>query len=226
MLARNRISACLVASDSLGSNSPNTFSWVSSVCRMFTFHSYSPAQKNVLPPSTCSMSSVFTSCARSTSYSDSPKSSPTGPTTRTSLKNDAASEKCTAEPPSMRSRSPKGVLTASKAIDPTTTTLMRPRRLADKRPLTAVYIVLGVLAPLALWSVVVSNALVRSRNKVDEAWSGIDVQLKRRHDVVPNLVEALKGYASHERETLQDVTVARFMERCDLRAASGQEELL
>jgi LemA protein len=103
---------------------------------------------------------------------------------------------------------------------------MRPRRLADKRPLTAVYIVLGVLAPLALWSVVVSNALVRSRNKVDEAWSGIDVQLKRRHDVVPNLVEALKGYASHERETLQDVTVARFMERCDLRAASGQEELL
>ena len=52
------------------------------------------------------------------------------------------------------------------------------------------------------------NALVSSRNKVDEAWSGIDVQLKRRHDLVPNLVETVKGYAAHERETLQDVTVA------------------
>ena len=61
---------------------------------------------------------------RSTSYSASPKSSPTGPTTRTSVKKLAASEKCTAEPPSMRSRSPNGVRTASKAIDPTTTRLI------------------------------------------------------------------------------------------------------
>ena len=76
--------------------------------------------------------------------------------------------------------------------------------------MTAVYVVLGALALLALWSVLAYNGLVKSRNKVDEAWSGIDVQLKRRHDLVPNLVESVKGYAAHERETLQQVTVARL----------------
>src|SRR3954466_13721717 len=77
------------------------------------------------------MSSVAMPRLRRTSYSASPKSSPTGPTIRTSVKKLAASEKCTAEPPSMRSRSPNGVRTASKAIDPTTTRLMegwKPRR--------------------------------------------------------------------------------------------------
>src|SRR5215216_1694501 len=77
------------------------------------------------------MSSVLTVRACSTAYSSLPKSSPTGPTTRTSVKNDAASEKCTADPPSMRSRCPNGVCTASNAIEPTTTRLMRPRRLAE-----------------------------------------------------------------------------------------------
>src|SRR4051794_2241330 len=71
------------------------------------------------------MSSVLTPRPRRTAYSSSPKSSPTGPTTRTSSKNDAASAKWTAAPPSMRSRTPWGVRTASKAIDPTTVTLMR-----------------------------------------------------------------------------------------------------
>src|SRR4051794_23760881 len=71
------------------------------------------------------MSSVITPRSRSTAYSSSPKSSPTGPTTRTSQKKLAASEKCTAEPPSMRSRSPKGVFTASKAMEPTTVRLIR-----------------------------------------------------------------------------------------------------
>src|SRR4051794_16248812 len=75
------------------------------------------------------MSSVITPRSRSTAYSSSPKSSPTGPTTRTSPKKLAASEKCTAEPPSMRSRSPNGVLTASNAIEPTTTRLMNAGRL-------------------------------------------------------------------------------------------------
>src|SRR3954453_16488683 len=77
------------------------------------------------------MSSVLTPRSCSTAYSASPKSSPTGPTTRMPVKNDAASEKCTADPPSMRSRCPNGVCTASKAIEPTTTRLMRPRRLAE-----------------------------------------------------------------------------------------------
>jgi LemA protein len=72
-----------------------------------------------------------------------------------------------------------------------------------------VYILLGALALLALWLVLSYNALVKARNKVDEAWSGIDVQLKRRHDLVPNLVETVKGYAAHERETLESVTAAR-----------------
>ena len=53
------------------------------------------------------------------------------------------------------------------------------------------------------------NSIIASRNQVDEAWSGIDVQLKRRHDLVPNLVEAVKGYATHERETFEKVTQAR-----------------
>ena len=55
----------------------------------------------------------------------------------------------------------------------------------------------------------VYNALVRVRNQVRNAWSQIDVQLKRRHDLIPNLVETVKGYATHERETLENVTKAR-----------------
>src|SRR3954451_16108307 len=76
------------------------------------------------------MSSVLTPLSCSTAYCSSPKSSPTGPTTRTSVKKLAASEKWTAEPPSIRARSPNGVLTASKAIDPTT------RRLIGRGSLT------------------------------------------------------------------------------------------
>jgi LemA protein len=75
--------------------------------------------------------------------------------------------------------------------------------------MTALYVVLGAVALLVVWVVLAYNALVKARNKVDEAWSGIDVQLKRRHDLVPNLVETVKGYAAHERETLQNVTEAR-----------------
>jgi LemA protein len=62
---------------------------------------------------------------------------------------------------------------------------------------------------IAIWGVAANNSFVRARNKVDEAWSGIDVQLGRRHDLVPNLVETVKGYAQHERETLTAVTSAR-----------------
>ena len=75
--------------------------------------------------------------------------------------------------------------------------------------MTALYIVLGLVALTALWAVLTYNGLIGSRNRVDEAWSGIDVQLKRRHDLVPNLVEAVRGYAAHEQQTLQRVTEAR-----------------
>ena len=84
-----------------------------------------------MPPATRSMSEVSTLRAWSTVSSSSPKSSPTGPTTRTSVKKLAASEKCTAEPPSARSRSPKGVLTASNAIEPTTVMDIGPESVVD-----------------------------------------------------------------------------------------------
>ena len=70
-----------------------------------------------------------------------------------------------------------------------------------------VVVVLGVL--FALWAMGVYNALIRLRNAVKNAWSQIDVQLKRRHDLIPNLVETVKGYMTHERETLENVTRAR-----------------
>ncbi|HEX8067418.1 MAG TPA: LemA family protein [Thermoleophilaceae bacterium] len=74
---------------------------------------------------------------------------------------------------------------------------------------TTTYVIGGALVLLIVWLVATWNSFVRSRNKVDEAWSGIDVQLKRRHDLVPNLVETVKGYAQHERQTLTSVTEAR-----------------
>ena len=75
--------------------------------------------------------------------------------------------------------------------------------------MTVVLIVIGVVVVLALIYILIRNSMIGSRNRVDEAWSGIDVQLKRRHDLVPNLVETVKGYAQHERETFEKVTQAR-----------------
>jgi LemA protein len=75
--------------------------------------------------------------------------------------------------------------------------------------MTAVIVVVVLLVLVGLAYVVIYNGLVGARNRVDEAWSGIDVQLKRRHDLVPNLVAAVKGYAAHEQSTLQAVTDAR-----------------
>jgi LemA protein len=75
--------------------------------------------------------------------------------------------------------------------------------------MVVVLIILGLLILAGLTYVFVRNNMVSLRNRCDEAWSGIDVQLKRRHDLVPNLVESVKGYASHERETFEKVTQAR-----------------
>ena len=68
---------------------------------------------------------------------------------------------------------------------------------------------LAVIALLALGVVVLYNRLVRYRNRVGNAWSQVDVQLRRRYDLIPNLVETVKGYASHERATFEEVTAAR-----------------
>ncbi len=70
-------------------------------------------------------------------------------------------------------------------------------------------IVLVLVALLVLYVILVYNGLVRSRNQIENSWSQIDVQLKRRLDLIPNLVETVKGYASHERQTLEAVIQAR-----------------
>jgi LemA protein len=70
-------------------------------------------------------------------------------------------------------------------------------------------VVLAVVALVVIFLIVTYNRLVKLRNRIDAAWSQIDVQLKRRHDLIPNLVETVKGYAAHERETLEAVVVAR-----------------
>ena len=71
------------------------------------------------------------------------------------------------------------------------------------------FIVLAMVALVAVLFVVLYNGLVRSRNQVDNAWSQVDVQLKRRLDLIPNLVETVKGYASHEKSTFEAVINAR-----------------
>jgi LemA protein len=75
--------------------------------------------------------------------------------------------------------------------------------------LIAIIIIVAIVVLLVLIFVVQYNGLVRLRNRIDNAWSQIDVQLQRRHDLIPNLVETVKGYASHERETLERVVQAR-----------------
>ncbi|WP_332452937.1 LemA family protein [Chryseobacterium aquaticum] len=73
----------------------------------------------------------------------------------------------------------------------------------------AVLIIIGVLVLIVLYAVSIYNRLVKLKNLVQEAWSSIDVMLKKRHDLIPNLVETVKGYATHEKETLENVTKAR-----------------
>ena len=90
---------------------------------------------------------------------------------------------------------------------------------------TVLIIVLVVVALIVLYGVLAYNGMVRSRNMVDEAWSGIDVQLKRRHDLIPNLVETVKGYAAHEKGVFEAVTNARAQAmQASGPAASGAAE--
>jgi len=73
------------------------------------------------------------------------------------------------------------------------------------------YILLGAVALIVLWVIAAYNGLVTARNRTDEAWSDIDVQLKRRYDLIPNLIETVKGYAAHESGVFQKVTEARSL---------------
>ena len=74
---------------------------------------------------------------------------------------------------------------------------------------TTAWIILGIVVVLLVWAVAVYNGLVAMRQRVNQAFADIDVQLKQRHDLVPNLVETVKGYATHERGTLEEVVKAR-----------------
>lgn len=71
------------------------------------------------------------------------------------------------------------------------------------------YIVLGIIAVLVIAGIFIYNGLVQSKVRVDEAWSDITVQLKRRYDLIPNLISSVKGYAKHEKEVFEKVTEAR-----------------
>ncbi len=75
--------------------------------------------------------------------------------------------------------------------------------------MTTILILLGVAALILFYFVGIYNKLVRKRSMMEEGWSGIDVQLKKRHNLIPNLVETVKGYAKHEQETLNQVITAR-----------------
>src|SRR5438105_10039413 len=79
-------------------------------------------------------------------------------------------------------------------------------------------ILLAIVVLAVLWAVSLYNGLVRRKNLVAEAWAGIETQLKRRADLIPNLVESVKGYASHERGTLDELT--------KLRAQSGTTDIV
>jgi LemA protein len=91
--------------------------------------------------------------------------------------------------------------------DPATDPAARGR--SRVAPVVWLIVLLAVLALVAIALVVLYNRLVRLRNRVDNSWAQIEVQLKRRWDLIPNLVETVKGYAAHERETFQTVTEAR-----------------
>ena len=86
----------------------------------------------------------------------------------------------------------------------------------------AVYIIIGVLVVLLIMFLTIYNGLVRRRNQVKNSWAQIDVQLKRRYDLIPNLVETAKGYMKHERETLEAVTNARNLAQQASSAGAGE----
>ena len=90
------------------------------------------------------------------------------------------------------------------------------------------YITLGVLALVILWLILAYNGLVRLKQQAREAESDIDVQLKRRFDLIPNLLETVKGYAAHERQTLESVTAARtrFMAAANTREQIAANDML
>lgn len=85
-----------------------------------------------------------------------------------------------------------------------------------------VWVIVGIVVILLIFLVATYNGLVRLRNQTKNAWAQIDVQLKRRHDLIPNLVETVRGYMKHERETLEAVTKARNLAQQAASAGAGE----
>ena len=91
--------------------------------------------------------------------------------------------------------------------------------------MVALLVVVGILVVLAVVVIAMYNGLVVGRNQVKNAWAQIDVQLKRRHDLIPNLIETAKGYVKHEKETLENITKARNLAaQASGAAAAGKAE--
>ena len=84
---------------------------------------------------------------------------------------------------------------------------------------TTGWVVLGIIVVLVIWAISIYNSLVAMRQRTNQAFADIDVQLKQRHDLIPNLVETVKGYAAHEREVLERVVELR--NRCAAQASTG-----
>ena len=93
---------------------------------------------------------------------------------------------------------------------------------------TLTIIILAVIAAVVLWLIFDYNGLVKLKNRAKEAWSDISVQLKRRYDLIPNLVQTVKGYATHERELFEKVTQARAsaMSAQGIKEKAGAENML
>lgn len=96
---------------------------------------------------------------------------------------------------------------------------------------TATYIVIGTVAVILLWVILTYNSLISLRNSVKTSWSGIDVQLKRRANLIPNLINTVKGYAKHEKELLENLTKARTSimnasKTGDVKGAANGENML
>ena len=85
-----------------------------------------------------------------------------------------------------------------------------------------IWVIIGIVVILLIAFVAVYNSLVRLRNQVKNAWAQIDVQLKRRHDLIPNLIEMVKGYMKYERETLEAITKARTVAQQATSAGPGE----
>ncbi len=94
--------------------------------------------------------------------------------------------------------------------------------------MVTLYVIIGVVVLLIVILIAIYNALVQKRIRCDEAWAQIDVQLKRRYNLIPNLVETVKGYAAHEKQTLEDVIQARnsAIDAKGVQAQAGAENML